>query len=169
MTFRPLILLLSLFLINCPSHNSNNKRHQMENDQPSGTPGTPKKSPAASPAAPWSIDYGDGSGNGFLFFQRAATGPARFSYSPMTPQLSSSGSYSGGSPRQGQLDASQVQKLWSMVERLAADRSQHAATRKKGTGMFFVERPSGKRHFIVERNPGLRAFEALIKPFRGTR
>ena len=119
-----------------------------------------------SPKAPWSVDYSDGSGNGFRFWQEAGGGAAQFSYDPVTPAESSSGTYSGGKPKKGTLDTEQVQKLRRLLRRLEGDPSKHAASRMKGTGAFSFKSPDGKGEFVVSSRE-LGPFEDLIKPFRG--
>lgn len=140
----------------------------MTDSRPAKAPATQKADPTPArtevPAAPWELDYGDGSGNGLRFWQEAGKA-ARFSYEPMTPERSSSGTYSGGSPNSGDLDAGQVQALWQALRRMQAATKTHAATRMKGTGSFAFTTPTGKGAFIVERDH-LAPWETLVKPYR---
>ncbi len=143
----------------------------MPDSKQAKAPATQKVAPAPpppkakdAPAAPWELDYGDGSGNGLRFWQEEGKA-ARFSYSPMTPELSSSGTYSGGSPNRGELTAGQAQALWTEARRLESNTALHAASRMKGTGSFTITSPTGKGAFIVSRSH-LKPWETLVKPFR---
>ncbi len=118
-------------------------------------------------ATPWSVSYADGSGNGFRFWQDTADGAARFEYSPVTPALSSSGTYSGGDPQTGDLDAAQALELWQRFETLEADTAQHTTKRTMGSGTFRVTTPAGERSFMLDRGEALSDFDTFVEPFRG--
>ena len=144
-------------------------------DPPEHAPsGEPPQPPPASPAAvksvvpdpPWSLSYHDGSGNGFELEQASADDEVRFSYSPVEPARSSSGSYDGGSPAAGTLPSDRVVEVWRGVRRLETDTSLHATSRMMGTGAFRLVTPSGERSFIVQRGDELSAFEAVLAPLR---
>ncbi len=112
----------------------------------------------------WSITYGDRSGNVFYF-----QGPPehRFRYSPVRPEMSSSGTYSGGAPKEGALSAKEAQGLWARVKALQARPEVHAQQRMKGTGDFTVQSAQGEQRFIVKSGAALREFEAALAPYRG--
>ena len=71
---------------------------------------------AKATEAPWSVVYHDGSGNGFRFWKEADKGKevkgskgsksesARFKYSPIRPENSSTGMYDCGERKHGRLD-----------------------------------------------------------------
>lgn len=111
--------------------------------RPSSTPSAPSaeretppraamSTPPLAPAPPWSVDVADGSGN--VFHCEHAVGDApRYEYRPVTPEQSSTGTYSGGEPRAGTLDADEVDALWRLVEAAAAATAGHTDARAKGT------------------------------------
>lgn len=117
----------------------------------------------SAPAAPWSIEYADGSANAY---QVTADGDVvTFEYRPVTPERSSTGMYSGGPPREGRLDGAQAAELWRMVRELEAATELHAVDRMKGTGAFHVTDHAGPRAFIILRGPALLAFDELVQAF----
>ena len=117
---------------------------------------------------PWILHYADGAANVYRFAQSAAGGPVSFEYVPVTPEQSSTGTYSGGEPRKAELAASdpRVAELWRRVEALEADTASHGPDRNKGTGAFSISTPAGKRAFIVEQGAALDEIHAFMKGFR---
>jgi hypothetical protein len=109
------------------------------------------------PPAPWSIEYRDGSANAYSFSDSGA-----FRYRPITPAESSTGMYSGGDPRAGQLDDTTLTALWQRVRELEANTAIHGPDRNKGTGAFAITEAGPARSFIVERGPELLAFDAFL-------
>ncbi|MBR58308.1 MAG: hypothetical protein CMH54_09835 [Myxococcales bacterium] len=120
----------------------------------------------ASPASAWSISYSDGSGNGFFFSQAADQDQASFAYNPVTPRESSSGTYSGGSPRKGTMTSAQVTELKRWVQTLKDDSANHAAQRGMGTGAIRLTTNDVEEDFIVQRSQPLKDFEAFLAAFR---
>ncbi|MBA3541655.1 MAG: hypothetical protein H0T79_18720 [Deltaproteobacteria bacterium] len=114
----------------------------------------------ATPDAPWSITYSDGSANQTELSSDAAG--AVFAYLPVTPERSSTGMYSGGAPRSGRLDAHQLEALWHRVRAFEADASLQTSDRMKGTGAFWITEATGTRTFIVLRGPLLLAWDAFL-------
>lgn len=86
-----------------------------------------------------------------------------FVYDPIRPEQSSTGTYSGGDPRSGRLDAATVAELWRRVDALAANTAIHQADRNKGTGMFDLQGGTGPRAFIVEMGADIRAFDEFLR------
>jgi hypothetical protein len=108
----------------------------------------------------WTISYGDGAGNRYTF--RADGDGALFEYDPVTPERSSTGRYSGGPPRSGRLDASQLAALREQVRRLEANTTIQGLDRNKGTGAFHLQEGSAERRFIVDRGAELAAFDSFV-------
>lgn len=108
----------------------------------------------------WTIVYRDGSANAYRF--AAAGEGATFSYDPVTPERSSTGMYSGGDPRSGELSPAVSAELWQRVRALEANTALHVADRGKGTGAFGIDESSGNRTFIIARGPELVAFDAFV-------
>lgn len=118
--------------------------------------------------APWSLEYADGSANVYRLTQARPGDEVRFEYVPVTPAQSSTGTYSGGDPKQARLapDDPRVEALWKRVETLEADPSLRAPARAKRTGQFTVTTPSGAREFIVQPGPTLDEADALFQGLR---
>ena len=121
----------------------------------------------AIPDAPWSIDYADGSANAYHLSNPGADADILFEYVPVTPERSSTGTYSGGPPRREVLvaDDSRLAELWRLVSRLEADTSLHSPERAKGTGALTVMTADGKREFVVQRGPALKELDDLLARF----
>ena len=104
----------------------------------------------------WSLTYADGAANG------DAISPTSFTYTPVTPEQSSTGMYSGGPPRAGSLAPEIAARILAAAEALAADTANHVEDRGKGTGAFTLTTGRGSQHFIVVRGPALVSFDALL-------
>lgn len=104
----------------------------------------------------WTITYSDGSANHYRFADGA------FEYTPVTPERSSTGMYSGGPPRAGALPAAAIDALLAWVHRLEAATALHADDRMKGTGAFSITDATGSRSFIVKRCDALAEFDAFV-------
>lgn len=116
-------------------------------------------------ATPWSLIFHDGSGNGYRFWQEAG-GEACFDYTPVTPEHSSSGFYSGGEPQAGTLSGADADALWEQAERLAGDTARHEPRRVMGSGSFRLVTPAGERRFLVRRDAA-RSFAESLTDYRG--
>ena len=93
--------------------------------------------------------------------------PPQFEYTPVTVEESSSGSYSGGSAKFGELSASDVKQIWSMIDALSADEALHADTRMMGTGQFVVTAGQKSTTFIVKSGGELDEFRSFVTQFAG--
>lgn len=119
------------------------------------------------PTPPWTLTYADGSANLYRF--EADGEHARFTYEPVTPARSSTGSYSGGDPVELRLAAEdpRLAVLWEHANALEADTAHHVAERNKGDGAFTVSAGGARRQFLVARS-ATRALEAfLARDLRG--
>jgi hypothetical protein len=119
------------------------------------------------PSAPWKLTYADGSANVYSWWQDQAGSPVYFVYDPVTPETSSTGSYSGGSPREEQLSAGDARlgELWSTARALQRDTAHHAPSRDKGTGAFSLVTPQGEERFIVQQGERLASLSPLLARF----
>lgn len=142
------------------------------------TPTEPPATPATVPATagdgrhdaasvPWTLRYADGSGNSHEFSQAARGQAARFAYKPVTRIESSSGTYSGGDPAAGTLDAAQVQALWQRMRALREDTGRHVEERAKGTGLIDWTDGAGDAHFIVDMATA-RELDAFLRALEQT-
>ncbi len=118
--------------------------------------------PVPSPDPPWTLTYADGSGNVYGF--EADGAGVRFTYEPVTPARSSTGTYSGGEPVDERLaaDDPRVATLWRHARALEADTAQHASERNKGDGAFTVTEDDRRRRFLVVR-AATRSLEAFLE------
>jgi hypothetical protein len=112
---------------------------------------------------PWSLSYGDGSANQYRFGQDLKESQTYFEYFPVRPENSSTGTYSGGEPRQGDLSAKQTAELKKWLNKLESDKSLHTESRDKGTGAFTVRSGDETRSFIIQMGPELREFDQFLK------
>lgn len=130
--------------------------------------GTLRTQTMSSRPVPWTISYADGSANSYTFMQADPGGGVSFEYAPVTPETSSTGTYSGGDPVKKTLHAGdpRLDELWRRVEALEADRSQHITERRKGTGALRVTTAEEERVTLIERAPPLLELEALLRGFR---
>jgi hypothetical protein len=132
--------------------------------------GAGKKKPMAVPRwdVPWTVAFHDHSGNAFRFWQDTKDASARFEYSPVQPKWSSSGTYSGGSPKKGRLGRDRAAELAAWIRKLESDPALRGEDRNMGTGAFHVKEPvGGSRDFIIKDCPLLREFDRFVAPFRG--
>lgn len=91
-----------------------------------------------------------------------------FEYIPVTPERSSTGSYSGGDPvtRSVPADDPRIDELLRRIAALEADRTLHIEDRNKGTGAFHMRTPAGERRFIIVAGAALTDFHAYVATFR---
>jgi hypothetical protein len=115
---------------------------------------------------PWSITYSDGSANGYRFNQDTPDGQTRFEYSPVRPENSSTGIYSGGEPKAGTLDSKQSAELQKWVGKLESDKSIRTTERAKGSGAFTVRSGDKSSEFIIQQSSILTEFDNFAKKLR---
>lgn len=116
------------------------------------------------PVAPWSMSFHDGSGNALRLWKASRRAHVRFEFTPVQPEQSSTGLYSGGKPSQGRVDARRTRELWRWVRKLEGDSSLHTELRAKGTGAFHVKGASGNvREFMIEDGSPLREFTGWLR------
>ncbi len=119
------------------------------------------------PAAPWTITFADGSANTFRFWQDLSTEAAQYKYEPVTMAESSSGTYSGGTAKAGELSPEETETIWMHVDMLSIDEALHTDNRMMGTGSFMVKSGDEERRFIVKTGPELQKFMTVLEQFRG--
>ena len=103
-------------------------------------------------SSPWSVVVGDGSGNGYAC-EHAGGGTPRCRYSPVTPEQSSTGRYSGGDPWEVELAPAQVEALWREVDAAAKDVAGHTQDRAKTT-LAVEAKGSTTASFILHADAG---------------
>ena len=115
----------------------------------------------------WSVTYSDHSGNVYRFWKDGAESDARFAYEPVQPETSSSGIYSGGTPRQGTLDSSAVTELLARVRKLEAATESHCPKRLKGSGSFRIRvGDEAPLRFLLAAGARRQAFDEFVKAYR---
>ena len=115
---------------------------------------------------PWTwISIADGSANGYRFNRDGAK--VEFVYEPVTPEMSSSGFYSGGPARREALDAGdgRLSELWALLQRLEANPAVHVEDRAMGTGAIAWQSGEQRHEFIVAMGEELDGLLALLKRF----
>lgn len=123
--------------------------------------------------APWRVDYADGAANAYRVWQDSAETDVLLEYVPVTPERSSSGTYSGGPPRAGRFAPRdlRIDELWGRIDALAAEATAAGAAaagpRTKGTGAFTVTTPSGGRTFIVATGEPLEELDKFLATLGG--
>lgn len=115
-----------------------------------------------TPTPPWTLVYADGSANVFRF--QADRVGVRFTYEPIRPEQSSTGTYSGGAPIEQLLagDDPRLAAVWEQALALEADTEHHADERNKGDGAFTLTTGEQRRRFLVVR-AATRTFEAYLR------
>lgn len=115
-------------------------------------PPTHETAPVDPLSQPWQLDVSDGSGNHYGC-RRDDAGAMTFVYDPVTPERSSTGTYSGGDPRNGPLTEAQAAALWREVEAAVANTSAHVEARAKGTVAIAARGPT-TAEIIVDGTAG---------------
>lgn len=116
----------------------------------------------------WILNFADGSGNQYTITSDAADAKAHLVYTPMTPEHSSSGVYSGGSPADIQISAENTSELWRRVSALQNDPSQHSEARSMGTGTFRTKNAEGEARFLIRMGAKLNDFTSFLTSLRPT-
>ena len=122
------------------------------------------------PAAPWSVQFCDGSGNITTINAEASAAAASitWNYDPVTEASSSSGTYSGGESAQGETSIAAAAGLWIALIAILEAREEHTEARAMGTGMFTVVTALGERRLIVKESCLLAAFGSVLAAMRET-
>ena len=116
----------------------------------------------------WILNFADGSGNQYTITSDAADANAHLVYKPMTPEESSSGEYSGGSPADIQISAENTSELWRRVGALQNDPSLHSESRSMGTGTFRIKSAEGDAQFLIRMGGQLSDFTSFMSSLRSS-
>lgn len=90
--------------------------------------------------------YSDGNSNQYTL--RGST----LTYTPVKPEESSSGTYSGGEPRTVALSRSQARALESLFEQAISHIDAHQPNRVKGTGVIIITRGGEERRCVLKKS-----------------
>lgn len=104
--------------------------------------------------------YADGSANKYIL---TATS---LEYLPVTPEESSTGTYSGGDPAFVEITAEQFNTLKGLFETAIAKTEIHTDSRDKMTGLIIRTAPSGSTRVILL--PGVPEMLAIEKALKAT-
>lgn len=119
--------------------------------------------PTAKKQELWRCKYVDGSNNEFVFWKQQEQ--IHFEYKPIQPMQSSSGVYSGGTPKQGILTKEQSEVLLQQVKLWSEKTSEHQKSRSKGVSIFLVEQEGARTKFLVSESQ-LEVLSKLLYPLR---
>ncbi len=102
---------------------------------------------------PIEITYNDGSANSYIITL------SNFRYNPVTPTESSSGTYSGGEPKDFDIDQNIFNEIFILAESIATNEDIKIETRQMGTGFINIafENTDIKAH--ISNCPELEEFE----------
>ncbi|HEY3445331.1 MAG TPA: hypothetical protein VGK67_03160 [Myxococcales bacterium] len=104
-----------------------------------------------------SARYADGSGNVY------ALEGDRLRYSPVTPEASSSGTYSGGDPFEKTLSPQDLSDLTRALDAALEAKGSHIQDRVMMSGAVTLERTGERQSFILAAGcPEQRALEAVL-------
>lgn len=84
-------------------------------------------------------------------------------YSPITPENSSSGTYSGGEPKSKTLTDEEMAGIQQKVQEIEDTPSLHLQQRQMLTAMLFVGEQDNRRKYILGRSEKRTALEQLLK------
>ncbi len=117
-------------------------------------------------ATPWTLDFGDGNGNRYIFTKEGEFSDAQFEYIPMTFENSSSGIYSGGTPKKGVVVQKNVEELLKLVSKMKNEKKYHLEERRMETGHLFFKSPELEFEFSIDYDSEtLRQFIHLVESF----
>ncbi len=131
-------------------------------DPPMSKPTSPKAA-AAEPAR--TLHFSDGSGNAFILTEVGDT--ASLEYDPVTPERSSSGTYSGGTPADVVLSGEQAAEIWRRAGELQKSSQVSTGARSMGTGAFVLSGTASDARFIVGRSDELVDFTTFMRGLVG--
>ncbi len=102
--------------------------------------------------------YADGSANRYIIT------PDSLKYDPVTPQESSTGTYSGGDPKRVSISAEQFKSISQLLDKAVANTTVHIEDRIKMSGAISIVKGDSRTQIILA--PGCaekEAIESLLK------
>lgn len=102
--------------------------------------------------------YADGSANRYIIT------PNTLEYDPVTPEESSTGTYSGGDPKTVSISAEQFTSIGQLIDKAVANKAVHIEDRMKTSGAISIAKGDTNTHVILA--PGCaekEAIESLLK------
>ena len=136
------------------------------NVEVAATPTPTQEAPVTETQELWTLLFADGSGNQYSLSSPGTEAPGHLVYTPVRPENSSSGVYSGGDPADLELSAADNAELWAHLRALQEDEGLHVTARGMGTGQFSMSTPNGNARFIVRMGSELSAFTKRLENLR---
>ncbi|MEM2146383.1 MAG: hypothetical protein QW279_13550 [Candidatus Jordarchaeaceae archaeon] len=108
------------------------------------------------------IYYVDGSGNRYNL--RLEEGKPVVKYEPVTPEMSSSGFYSGGEPFERNIDTKLFNQIAETATQAIKTKTDHINERIMGSGLLTIEINNSKQKAILTPNSKIKQkLEKLLK------
>ncbi len=106
---------------------------------------------------PTKIVYNDGNANAYIIT------PEQFKYNPNTPMESSSGTYSGGDPKDFTIDNNQFHNIFVRAEKVITTEDIIIETRQMGTGFIKIIFKDSEMKAYIANSSDLADFESYLK------
>lgn len=103
--------------------------------------------------------YADGSANRYIIT------PISIEYDPVTPEESSTGTYSGGDPKTVSISPEQFELIGQLFDKAVANKSVHIEDRMKTSGAISIVR--GDKTTGVILAPGCKEKEEIERTLKG--
>jgi len=94
--------------------------------------------------------YSDGSGNSYIITSTS------IKYKPVTPDLSSSGTYSGGKPEEKEISEEQYKNIANIIIEAISDNSILIKNRLMGSGQIKIQDADNSSIFILKHGSELK-------------
>ncbi|MBN2776747.1 MAG: hypothetical protein JXR36_03850 [Bacteroidales bacterium] len=106
--------------------------------------------------SPVQIIYNDGSSNAHIISKD------NYKYSPVTPQESSSGTYSGGEQREVNINENLFNEIFIKALSIAENKTIHIESRMMGTGMLRIKYENSETQIYIDKCMELENFERFL-------
>ncbi len=104
------------------------------------------------------LEYSDGNGNHYKIT------PTRIVYTPITPEMSSSGTYSGGEPADKTISKSDFEKVYNEFELIFKEKTLHIEYRIKTSGRLVINKgQADEKKVIIKSSKEQEELEILLK------
>jgi hypothetical protein len=110
---------------------------------------------------PANYEYADGNANVYVIT------PTELKYIPVTPEESSSGTYSGGEPKNIAISPAQFQTLEALFESALNNTSTHIENRVMMSGLVSRTGSNKKQCILKPGSEGIAAIEKALKSIVG--
>jgi len=172
MALRPLVFISAFSCLVACSANQPQSADTRSPAEPAGespVEGTKKQGATvdiAPKAESLKASVSDGSGNHYTFsavLKAGAYEQGRVVYSPVQPDESSSGTYSGGKPFDRPLPPARSSDIWNTLLALQGKSDIHVQARRMGTGSINISSDAGSESFLIQGGPDLDGLVRLLR------